>query len=346
MARLAGAGPVDLPRSPEARGVLHVLGFRPEEERVYRCVLARAVCSVDEIVTSTGTPRDAVVSALAGLELAGLVGRTEDAAELYSALPPEAAVLPLLLRRQEELAEALLAGRKLVDSYNEGRRSSQLVTVVDGPGAVARMASLLMRRATRECSGCDRPPYSRPPTVDPYELAMLARGIRFRVIYDSRAVELQVDNLRRLVGAGEQARVLSSTPVKFMAVDGQVALVQLAAPVTGGDDGGRRDPVGLVVRRSDLLDALLAMFEQQWANAVPLRLADEPADPKEADPKQADGELLALLLAGLTDTAIAGQLGLSRRTVVRRVRALLDRAGVSSRMQLGWHVARAGWLDG
>ncbi|MEU7871819.1 helix-turn-helix domain-containing protein [Dactylosporangium sp. NPDC049140] len=46
--------------------------------------------------------------------------------------------------------------------------------------------------------------------------------------------------------------------------------------------------------------------------------------------------MLALLLAGLSDQAIAGQLDTSLRTVQRRIHAL-------TRIQLGWHAARKGF---
>lgn len=53
--------------------------------------------------------------------------------------------------------------------------------------------------------------------------------------------------------------------------------------------------------------------------------------------------MLALVLAGLTDEAAASRLGVSRRTVQRRIAELMAKAGVDSRIQLGWHAARRGW---
>ena len=57
-----------------------------------------------------------------------------------------------------------------------------------------------------------------------------------------------------------------------------------------------------------------------------------------------DARILGLLLAGLTDQAVANQLGLSMRTVQRRVRALMDRVSADTRLQLGFHAARNNWL--
>ncbi|MFZ4136203.1 helix-turn-helix domain-containing protein [Streptomyces koyangensis] len=57
-----------------------------------------------------------------------------------------------------------------------------------------------------------------------------------------------------------------------------------------------------------------------------------------------DQHLLSLLLAGYTDRAVASQLGLSMRTVQRRVHRLLALAGVQTRLQLGWRAAQLHWI--
>ena len=53
--------------------------------------------------------------------------------------------------------------------------------------------------------------------------------------------------------------------------------------------------------------------------------------------------MLTLLLSGLTDQAIAGQLGMSLRTLHRRIRQLMGKADVDSRVQLGWVAASRQW---
>ncbi|WP_211354480.1 helix-turn-helix domain-containing protein [Stackebrandtia albiflava] len=50
-------------------------------------------------------------------------------------------------------------------------------------------------------------------------------------------------------------------------------------------------------------------------------------------------ELLRLLATGLSDQAIGRRLDLSRRTVQRRVRSLMDSFGVQTRFQLGMRAA-------
>jgi DNA-binding NarL/FixJ family response regulator len=54
--------------------------------------------------------------------------------------------------------------------------------------------------------------------------------------------------------------------------------------------------------------------------------------------------VLSLLLAGLTDQAVANQLHVSLRTIQRRVQHLMGLARVETRMQLGWKACRLGWV--
>lgn len=57
-----------------------------------------------------------------------------------------------------------------------------------------------------------------------------------------------------------------------------------------------------------------------------------------------EGQLPSMLSAGMTDAAIARTLGVSPRTVARRVGALQDRLGARSRFQLAALAAQRGWL--
>ena len=61
-------------------------------------------------------------------------------------------------------------------------------------------------------------------------------------------------------------------------------------------------------------------------------------------PSSADLRLLRFLLEGLTDVAIASRLNVGERTVQRRVRDLIDLAGVQTRLQLIWQATRQGWI--
>jgi DNA-binding NarL/FixJ family response regulator len=57
-----------------------------------------------------------------------------------------------------------------------------------------------------------------------------------------------------------------------------------------------------------------------------------------------DRNLLTLLAAGAKDETIARQLGVSPRTVTRRVGELLDQLGARTRFHAGVLAERHGWL--
>jgi DNA-binding NarL/FixJ family response regulator len=119
-------------------------------------------------------------------------------------------------------------------------------------------------------------------------------------------------------------------------VDGRTALLPLLS-------GQHTAPASVLVHASGLLDALIALFETLWTRAYPLWTDGATVAERGAGLEPFDTRIVALLLAGLTDQAIAGQLDTSLRTVQRRIHALMQRAGAETRIQLGWHAARNGW---
>ncbi len=54
--------------------------------------------------------------------------------------------------------------------------------------------------------------------------------------------------------------------------------------------------------------------------------------------------ILRLLRSDLSDSEIAAVLFIGRRTVQRRLKSLMDRAGAKNRFALGEYAARSGWL--
>lgn len=145
------------------------------------------------------------------------------------------------------------------------------------------------------------------------------------MVYDRSALDLPggLEEIRQLIGQGEEARVADGLPMKMLIADGTLGLVPLrAADETSGV---------VMIHPSALLDALTALFEAFWRIAMPIRLAGPPSSSIHTEQEET---LLALLGAGMTDAAIAGHLGIGRRTVQRRVRALMDRHGAQSRPQL------------
>jgi AraC-like DNA-binding protein len=114
-------------------------------------------------------------------------------------------------------------------------------------------------------------------------------------------------------------------------------------PLTATSGG---EPGAVLLHRSGLLAALEALFENVWHQACPLALSplgDGFVELEGDGPTELDRQILACLLSGLTDQAVATQLDLSLRTLQRRLRHLMDLARVETRMHLGGHAATKGW---
>ncbi|WP_461185379.1 hypothetical protein, partial [Trueperella pyogenes] len=96
---------------------------------------------------------------------------------------------------------------------------------------------------------------------------------------------------------------------------------------------------GLWVRNPNIVEVLLAGFNMLWDGGfdVPTDtdIAELNALPLNPDVKA----VLELLSVGLTDEAISRRLGMSQRTVSRRVADALAYFSATSRFQLGikWH---------
>jgi DNA-binding NarL/FixJ family response regulator len=108
------------------------------------------------------------------------------------------------------------------------------------------------------------------------------------------------------------------------------------------DDSGT--DTAFVIRSSALLAALGALFEHEWSRAVPLVAGPRRSLDDADQPDEKTKALLSLLASGLTDEAVSRALGWSARTTQRRISALLQELGVSTRFQAGAAARERGWL--
>jgi hypothetical protein len=160
----------------------------------------------------------------------------------------------------------------------------------------------------------------------------IRRGEEQRAIYPAGALSSPTGR-RWMTGwaeVGEVQRILPTTETEF-AVFGRSAVVAFA----GWDDPSQ----GYAVIRDPLAVRLYtAFFDLAWRHAVPA-----PAVGRETG---GDPKLVELLELGLKDEAIARYLGVSLRTVRRRVAHLMAAHGVETRFQLGWALARRRGVTG
>ncbi|WP_308080135.1 helix-turn-helix transcriptional regulator [Streptomyces sp. NK15101] len=274
-----------------------------------------------------------------------------------------AAFQGLVLRRLDEIREAQRAA--LADptrtAHPAAAPDAPDVELVTGARAIAARYRGLQRTARREILALAAGPVvAVPAAANSGQREAMRAGVRYRVVYERDALALTDSDtpplLEHWASLGEEMRVAFGLPLKLVLVDRATALVvplAAAGPEDGPEDGPGepRNPEGdgegavptaTVLRSRPLLDALGWIFDRVWDSAlpVPAALAAAVDGPLTAH----DRRLLTLLLNGYTDQAIGSQLGVSERTVQRRVRRLLALAGARSRLQLGWHAARHHWL--
>lgn len=155
----------------------------------------------------------------------------------------------------------------------------------------------------------------------------IRRGEQQRAVYPASALSSPQGQrwMRTWEDVGEDQRIVPSTDTEF-AVFGGTAVVALA----GWDDPSQ----GYAVIRDPLTVRLYtAYFDLAWRHAV-------PAPSVTGREGGGDPKLVELLELGMKDEAIARYLGVSLRTVRRRVAHLMAVNGVDTRFQLGWALAR------
>lgn len=340
--------------------MLEALGLGPKEEGIYTALLARPAASARDLARHTGLEEAESDRILLDLAARGLVTAATDTAApgspetdtapqpaRYRPTPPSVALAPLLVEQRNALHLAETAYAKLTEQYRATAAHSAggVVEVVVGVDQVTHRFHQLHQGAQQELLVflVGAPVAVPREDADTSETAALDRGVDFRVVADRDYLDGHdvVREVRQAVTAGMELRVADALPLKMVISDRERAMVPL--DMTGSAD----EPSAIVVHPSGLLTALVHLFEKEWAQAWPIYTTATGVNEERASeqqPTKEELEVLALLLAGISDRRATSQLGLSIRTVERRVRRLTDLAGGGSRLQLGWHAARAGWL--
>jgi sugar-specific transcriptional regulator TrmB len=324
--------------------LLEALGFSPVEEQVYDLLVARGRLTLAEVIAEGDVKPKRQMEALDKLVDKGLVRRLASPAQEFVVAPPEYAIEVLIAERLSALQSlrenaAELAAR--VRRVTQETDPTELIEVVSGEGSVRQLFLQVIRSARDEIAVFDRPPYAS--NVDEAMTAEAERlrsgGLRLRTVFDRSLLD-EPDHVSRIlqgVEAGEEARI-ARVPLKLAVIDGEWAMLPLLHA-----QGGIPEAV-VIVRRSVLLDSLIALFESVWEHAVEVRPIPDGGLFASGTPEGELRQLAHLLAAGMTDTAIARQLGLSERTVRRRVKDLMDELGVDSRFPAGVRAVQRGWL--
>ncbi|WP_262851431.1 helix-turn-helix transcriptional regulator [Mumia quercus] len=320
--------------------MLEILGLAPDEYDLYRVLVESASATPSELASTLDVDVDDVTAYLESLEQRGLVGRhVSGDHEHFTASPPSVAIGSLIVERQRWLRRAEIELERLNELYRKAgdeRTASDLVDLVPGRQAGMQRVAQLLRAARREVRLTVR---TTKLTTAEYDFAEerrgVERGVRFRVLAERGVLDRPNMLTEFHDGQGIDVRLAPSLPSRLLVVDSEVAMVPVMASPDDLSGGA------LIVHRSGILDSLIALFEGLWSHGTPL-LQSSPSSPD--DLEETDARILRLLNAGLTDHKVSNQLGLSARTVQRRMSRLMERAGVETRLQLGVAAKQRGWL--
>ncbi|MFD7153375.1 helix-turn-helix domain-containing protein [Kribbella sp. NPDC059898] len=313
------------------------------EEHTYRLLVGLSAARATELAEVADLPPQEADEVLQRLQAKGLVSVQPAEEPVFRPLPPDVAFGTTLLRRQESLE----AARKTVAALSEefrasaGRRDAHhLVEVIIGATTLRERLRDLQNAAREEILWfCRANPLAMQGADNTEEYGALSRGVRYRAIYERALIETpgELDSIAEGVSWGEEARVVPTLPVRLAIVDRSTAICPLVR-----DDETVGEPSAAIINQGQLLDALLALFESYWEFATPVRLQRDTPTPEGLD--DSERLLLSLLVGGVPDKSIATQLGISRRTVQRRLDRLMSLAGVDTRTGLAFQAAKRNWL--
>jgi DNA-binding CsgD family transcriptional regulator len=159
------------------------------------------------------------------------------------------------------------------------------------------------------------------------------RGIRVRVLLQDAVLAQPAWHVLagRVAGNGGEVRGTPLVPASLLMVDRSIALFSI---------GPHRRAGTFVTRDRVALRLLDALFRHEWHIGAPHPPAPERAG---SEPDDLELALLDLLASGAKDETAARLLGMSVRSVRRRVAELMSRLGAGSRFEAGVRAAECGW---
>ena len=325
--------------SDESGSPLPLIGLHMGDEQLYRTVLRSSGSTRARLTEITGLTEGELDEVVDRFTAAGLV-RVEG--DVVTAEPPVEAIGAVVaaqsarLRHEGGRVEALRdLLPSLVSEYTATWHPQG--DALDAYAVQSADVASLLRGLAEESTGdllWFRPDQWRLPVtreIDEMVRDLIRSGRRSRAIYPARVLEEAPDIIRARAEAGEQVRIVAEVPSRISVLGSTAAVMS----DRWGVSSGRR----LVVREESLVGALSALFDALWERAMAVPGLDVGVD--------LTGQrrlLLHQLTLGAKDEQIARALGVSLRTVRRRIADIMDELGAESRFQAGVEAVRRGWL--
>lgn len=327
-------------RDVERSGIGHAC------RKTSRPLLTRHDLDIEGIAAELSAPADQIRAALDQLVTPAPPRPSRESPPLPPVNPEVGlrALLPRhqaeLLRRRQEFAESQAAMTQLISEYVnlETDVSRPDTERLIGMEAIrSRIERLALRAEIEVASLMTAAP--RDPAVIDSAITLVRRvrerGVTIRSVGMDclREAPAPLTYARRLVEIGAEVRVAPTLPVRVLIYDRQVALVPF--------DPANSAAGAVQVTGRGTVAAILALFEQVWASALPI---DSIPARDDAGLSPQERELLRLLAEGLTDARAGRHLGISPRTVRRTVADMMSRLGARSRFEAGLRAAERGWI--
>lgn len=309
-------------------------GIDPRAEELYRQMLRLPNVTSEELVAKHGWEREELETALRALVRARLA--KVDSADRYQVVAPITALDDLVIAEEARLASRTAQLEEARKALREYASEYRVESTTELPAAelvsFGQWDEQYLHNLIAAANGPLRIVYSRFITEPAARLAQLERvislGYPMQVLVP--AVHLSDDRvirgLRDLTSINAQIRLGTDAKSSFT-VFGSMA----ASSLTQADDF-RCDR--LVIRIPAIIDILTSYFDSVWQRSIAI-------DANEVDE---DARIIALLGEGLKDESIARHLGISLRTVRRRIADFMDEIGAETRFQAGAEAQRRGMV--
>jgi DNA-binding CsgD family transcriptional regulator len=323
--------------------VISALGFSRRVERDYHRLLAQSGRELLSVADALSRTPEQLLDDIEALVEVGIV-RVEES-RVHVATPAEAvAVLlrdtasdaALAASRLQDVARAIphLAARAARPKPGEVHDVQPLDGEVSAGGNPVPLLHALITESAGDLLWL-RPDQFRKPREDAMAAVVgeaVRQGRASRAIYPFRAMSEARSTLTLRASVGEQIRLLPELPTRMFIIG--ATHVVLPQPL------GFADEPRSLVRQPGIVHALSLWFEALWERAKPL---PEFGAGRTARPVLNDF-ILRELAQGAKDEEIERTLGISHRTVRRRVAEMMTELGVESRFQAGVEAVRRGWI--
>lgn len=254
---------------------LQAMGLNAYEARSYLVLVGHSRFKALELAGRAHVPRQKIYEVLDSLVEKGFARVIQDKTKLFSAVPPNQAILSYLQRRHQDLEQQFndqaTTAKSMVDelmaAYSEGqggRGTLDYLRIVGDPVQIAAQFRRMLSEATQEYLEFSRPPYAVDPLDAEFVIKARERDVKCRIIVEKGTLD---ENHRRFLddyrAAGVEVREAERVPMKMAVLDGRQGLIALLDPVLT-----KPTWTSVIFDHAGMAEAMQGLFEDHWRRAV------------------------------------------------------------------------------